>query len=69
MKRIVRKLSTKFSEVQKPFDWQTAKFDWQVAPCPNKFAILVHFVYFTCDPKRSAGEQLPGWSFWIVSKM
>jgi len=46
MKRIVRKLSTKFSEVQKPFDWQTAKFDWQVAPCPNKFAILVHFVYF-----------------------
>ena len=36
--------------------------------CQYKFAILVHFLYFVYDAKRSAGEQLAGWSFCILNK-
>jgi len=40
-----------------------------LASCQNKFAILVHFLYVVWDAKLSAGEQLAGWSFFILSKI
>jgi hypothetical protein len=36
---------------------------------PEQICILFHFLYFVYDAKRSAGEQLAGWSFCIISKI
>jgi len=36
-----------------------------LASCQNKFAILVHFLFFVLDVKRSAGEQQTYWILWV----